>query len=310
MSSSRHDAVVVERLVKTYSGRNVVNGLSLRAVAGQVTAVLGTNGAGKTTTVECCEGLRTPDGGTVRVLGVDPARAGADHRAAVGVMLQGGGLPNGARPLSLVRHIARLHAHPLDPVALAERLGVDEFARTPVRRLSGGQRQRLALACAVVGRPSVVFLDEPSAGLDPQARLVVWDLVAELRSAGAAIVLTTHLIEEAERLADQIVVVDRGAVVAEGTPDQLTGGAASADAVRFSAVPGLDLATMRAALPAAVRVDEPAPGEYVVAGVIDPLVLSTVTSWCASHQVMPRGLALGRRTLEDVFLDLTGRVPQ
>ncbi len=303
-----HDAVVVEGLVKTYDGRRVVDGLSLRASSGQITAVLGTNGAGKTTTVECCEGLRTPHAGTVRVLGGDPATADADHRAAVGVMLQGGGLPNGARPLALVRHVARLHAHPLDPSALAERLGVDEFASTPVRRLSGGQRQRLALACALVGRPSVVFLDEPSAGLDPQARLVVWDLVTEVRSAGAAVVLTTHLIEEAERLADHIVVVDRGSVVAQGTPDQLTGGAASAEAARFTAVPGLDLSAMREALPADVLVDEPSPGEYIVAGVIDPMVLSTLTSWCAAHQVMPRGLTVGRRTLEDVFLDLTGRV--
>ena len=308
MPPAHHDAVVIDGLVKTYGGRRVVDRLSLRAAAGQVTAVLGTNGAGKTTTVECCEGLRTPDAGTVRVLGVDPATADADHRAAVGVMLQGGGLPNGARPMSLVRHIARLHAHPLDPTVLAERLGVNEFARTPVRRLSGGQRQRLALACALVGRPSVVFLDEPSAGLDPQARLTVWDLVAEVRSAGAAVVLTTHLIEEAERLADQIVVIDRGAVVAQGTPDQLTGGDASAEAVRFTSVPGLDLTSMRAALPGDVHVEEPAPGEYIVAGVIDPMVLSTITSWCASHQVMPRGLTVGRRSLEDVFLDLTGRV--
>lgn len=308
MPPTHHDAVVVEGLVKSYSGRRVVDGLTLRAQAGHVTAVLGTNGAGKTTTVECCEGLRRPDAGTVRVLGVDPAVAGPDHRAAVGVMLQGGGLPNGARALAFLIHVARLHARPLDPGALAERLGVHEFASTSVRRLSGGQRQRLALACALVGRPRVVFLDEPSAGLDPQARLVVWDLVAEVRSAGAAVVLTTHLIEEAERLADQIVVVNRGVVVAQGTPDQLTGGAACAEEARFTAPPGLDLSTMRAALPADVRVDEPSPGEYVLAGVIDPTVLSTLTSWCAANQVMPRGLAVGRRSLEDVFLDLTGRV--
>ena len=298
-------AVVVEGLVKAYDGRRVVDGLSFSAGRGQVTAVLGTNGAGKTTTIECCEGLRSPDAGSVRVLGVDPLTAGPDHRAAVGVMLQGGGLPGGARPLELVRHVARLHAHPQDPVALAHRLGLDDFARTSVRRLSGGQRQRVALACALVGRPQVLFLDEPSAGLDPQARIDVWDLVAQVRTEGTAIVLTTHLIEEAERLADQVVVLDRGQVVAEGTPAELTRD--SAEAVRFSAVPGLDLATMRAALPVAVEVSEPTPGAYVVAGVIDPLVLSTITAWCASHQVMPQGLTVGRRSLEDVFLDLTAR---
>jgi len=303
MPFAREDAVVVAALVKAYGGRRVVDGLSLTAAFGQVTAVLGSNGAGKTTTIECCEGLRSADSGTVRVLGVDPATAGPDHRAAVGVMLQGGGLPNGARPLELLRHVARLHAQPLEPAALAALLGLDEFARTSVRRLSGGQRQRLALACALVGRPRVLFLDEPSAGLDPQARLVVWDLVAEQRAAGTAIVLTTHLIEEAERLADTVVVVDHGRLVAEGTPAQLTG--ERAEAVRFTAFPGLDLATMRDALPVDVEVREPSPGSYVVAGVIDPLVLATITSWCASHHVMPQGLTVGRRSLEDVFLELT-----
>lgn len=297
-------AVVVEGLVKAYAGRRVVDGVTFTAGAGQVTAVLGSNGAGKTTTIECCEGLRTPDAGTVRVLGADPRTAGPDHRAAVGVMLQGGGLPGGARALDLVRHVARLHADPLDVGDLADRLGLPEFARTSVRRLSGGQRQRVALACALVGRPRVLFLDEPSAGLDPLVRRDVWDLVAEVRTAGAAVVLTTHLIDEAERLADTVVVVDHGRVVAEGSPAQLTSD--RTEAVRFGAVPGLDLATMREALPPDVEVDEPAPGAYVVAGVIDPMVLATITSWCASHQVMPVGLTVGRRSLEDVFVELTG----
>ena len=307
MPTTPDAAVVVDTLVKVYVGRRVVNDLSLVARAGQVTAVLGTNGAGKTTTVECCEGLRRPDGGQVRVLGQDPLTAGADHRAAVGVMLQGGGLPPGARPLALVRHVARLHAHPLDPGGLADRLGIVDFARTPVRRLSGGQRQRVALACALVGRPRVLFLDEPSAGLDPQGRLVVWDLIDEVRTQGAAVVLTTHLIEEAERLADQVVLVDRGRVVAQGTPEELTGAERSAEQVRFNAQPGLDLASMRQALPPEVEVSEPSPGEYLVRGVIDPGVLSDITSWCAARQLMPQGLSVGRRRLEDVFLSLTGR---
>lgn len=306
MPSPRHDCVVVDRLVKSYGGRPVVDRLSFTAAPGEVTAVLGTNGAGKTTIIECCEGLRSPDAGTVRVLGADPLTAGPDHRAAVGVMLQGGGLPNGARPLELVRHVARLHAAPLDPLVLAERLGIPDFARTPVRRLSGGQRQRVALACAVVGRPRVLFLDEPSAGLDPQARLTVWELVGEIRAAGTAVVLTTHLIEEAERLADDVVLVSAGTVVAHGSPQQLTDvGGDSAEAVRFAAPAGLDLTTMRDALPADVQVGEPASGQYLVTGLIDPLVLATITSWCASHQVMPQGLRVGRRSLEDVFLELT-----
>lgn len=307
MAPDSSAAVVVEGLVKAYGGRRVVDGLHLTAHRGAVTAVLGPNGVGKTTTIECCEGLRRPDGGVVRVLGTDPGTAGPEHRARVGVMLQGGGLPTAVRALELVRHVARLHARPLRPEQLAERLGVTDFARTPVRRLSGGQRQRVALACAVVGRPEVLFLDEPSAGLDPQARLGVWELVQQARSQGVAIVLTTHLIEEAERLADVVVVVDEGRVVAEGSPADLTGARDGAEHLRFGADPRLDLTTLRTALPADVRVSEPRPGQYVVEGTVDPSVIATVTSWCAAQRVMPQGLTVGRRSLEDVFLDLTGR---
>jgi ABC-2 type transport system ATP-binding protein len=174
-----------------------------------------------------------------------------------------------------------------------------------VRRLSGGQRQRVALACALVGRPQVLFLDEPTAGLDPQSRQAVWELVAQVRDAGAAIVLTTHLLDEAERLADHVVVLDGGRVVTAGRPEELTRG--SADAARFRARPAMDLATLRQALPAAVGAREPIPGEYLIEGDIGPQVLATLTAWCASQGVMPEGLTVGRRSLEDVFLDLTGR---
>ena len=307
MISPPGGAVVVEGLVRSYGARRAVDGLDLTAAAGAVTAVLGPNGAGKTTTIECCEGLRRPDAGTVRVLGRNPLTADAAHRARVGVMLQDGGLPGGSRALDLVRHVARLHAHPLDVNELAERLGLHAVARTPLRRLSGGQRQRVALACALVGRPLVVFLDEPTAGLDPQARLAVWQLVEEVRDAGAAVVLTTHLMDEAERLADRVFVVDAGRVVAAGSPAELTGARGAAEQVRFGARPRLDLTALRSALPAEVRVSETAPGDYLVAGPVDPRVLSTVTAWCAAQGVMPEGLTVGRRSLEDVFLDLTGR---
>lgn len=293
--------------MRSYGRLRAVDGLDLAAARGAVTAVLGPNGAGKTTTVECCEGLRRPDAGTVRVLGVDPLHAGAEHRARVGVMLQDGGLPMGARALELLHHASRLHRRPQPVAALAERLGIDAFARTSVRRLSGGQRQRLALACALVGRPEVVFLDEPSAGLDPHARLAVWDLVAQVRDEGTAVVLTTHLMDEAEQLADHVVVVDGGRVVAAGTPAQLTGGNDHGDSVRFRSSPRLDLTGLRAALPVDVEASEPRPGQYVVAGHIDPHVLATIASWCASQDLMAQGLTVGRRSLEDVFLDLTGR---
>ena len=319
--SRREAALEVDGLVKAYRGRRVVDGLSLTAAAGAVTAVLGPNGAGKTTTVECCAGLRSPDAGVVRVLGLDRDRHAAALRPRVGVMLQDGGLPNGARAGEVLRHVAALHERPLPVAALLDELGLTAHAGTTVRRLSGGQRRRLALACAVVGRPDLVFLDEPSAGLDPQSRLAAWGLVERLRDAGAAIVLTTHLMEEAERLADLVVVVDAGRVVAQGSPRALVSGRPDAggahgrvsggDALRFAARPGIDLSGLQAAVPTGTCVEEPLPGRYVVqlldGGPLGPQVLATVTAWCASQDVMPEGLTLGTRTLEDVFLDLTGR---
>lgn len=212
----------VRGLVKSYAGSRAVDGLDLTAPRGQITAVLGPNGAGKTTTVEICEGLRTADAGTVRVLGLDPVSDAAELRTRVGVMLQDGGLPTGARAMSLLARVASFYAHPHDVGRLAERLGIGSYARTSVRRMSGGQRQRLALALALVGRPELVFLDEPTAGLDPQARLAVWDLVREARDAGTSVVLTTHAMDEAERLADRVAILSRGRLAASGAPVDLT----------------------------------------------------------------------------------------
>jgi ABC-2 type transport system ATP-binding protein len=190
---------------------------------GQVTAVLGPNGAGKTTTIECAEGLQTPDSGEIRVLGIDPWQAGPDHRASVGVMLQDGGLPNASTPVRLLHHLAAFHQSPADVDVLVDRLGIDAFRRTTVRRLSGGQKQRVALAAALVGRPEVAFLDEPTAGLDPHARLDAWDLLRETRDTGCAVIVTTHSFEEAQRLADHIVIVNKGRVAAQGSIAELTG---------------------------------------------------------------------------------------
>jgi ABC-2 type transport system ATP-binding protein len=301
-------ALSVTGLVKRYGDRAVVDGLDLTAPRGAVTAVLGPNGAGKTTTIECCEGLRRPDAGTVRVLGLDPVRDAAALRPRVGVMLQDGGLPTGARAGEVLRHISALHARPLPPDELLALLGLTPHARTTVRRLSGGQRQRLALATAVVGRPELVFLDEPSAGLDPQSRLAVWELIERLRRDGVSVLLTTHLMDEAEHLADHVVVVDGGRVVAHGTPAELTGGGSS---LHFGVPAGLDVARLRAALGDAVAVREPAPGRWEVeaadGGPLDAQLIAAVTAWCAEAGVLPEGLALAHRTLEDVFLDLTGR---
>jgi ABC-2 type transport system ATP-binding protein len=299
-------AVAVDGLVMSYDEVVAVDGLSLAIAAGSVTAVLGPNGAGKTTTIETCEGFRRPDGGTVRVLGLDPIRDARALRPRIGVMLQSGGAWSGVRADEMLRHIAALHAYPINVDMLIERLGLEGCGRTPYRRLSGGQQQRLGLAMAVVGRPELVFLDEPTAGLDPQARHNAWDLVRELRDSGVTVVLTTHYMDEAERLADHVHVLDHGRLVASGSPDQLTAHGAE-NTVRFHARPGLDLAGLTRSLPDRVLVEETAPGSYLLRGPVAPATLAELTAWADRQGVMIEFLAVERRTLEDVFLDLTGR---
>jgi ABC-2 type transport system ATP-binding protein len=226
-------ALTTRGLVKRYGGRAVVDSLDLTLPAGRVTALLGPNGAGKSTTIEICCGLRRPDAGEVRVLGLDPVHDAAALRPRLGVMLQEGGVYSGANAREMVHHIAALHANPLDPDALITRLGLGDTGRTTYRRLSGGQKQLLALGLAIVGRPELVFLDEPTAGLDPHARQATWTLISELRAAGVTVVLATHLMDAAERLADQVVIIDQGRCVAAGSPAELTGGSRRLEDVFF-----------------------------------------------------------------------------
>jgi ABC-2 type transport system ATP-binding protein len=190
--------------------------------------------------------------------------------------------------------------------ALIERLGLGSCGRTGYRRLSGGQQQRLALAMAVVGRPELVFLDEPTAGLDPQARHATWDLVRELRADGVSVLLTTHHMDEAEQLADDVAIVDGGRLVVSGTPEELCRGGAE-NTMRFLGRPGLDLVALLKALPPETAAVELTAGSYRLSGTIDPELLATVTSWCAQNGVLPSQITVERRTLEDVFLDLTGK---
>jgi ABC-2 type transport system ATP-binding protein len=286
-------ALEVSGLVKRYAGRAVVDQVSFTVRPATVLALLGPNGAGKTTTVEICEGFRRADAGEVRVLGQDPRDRSL--RPRIGVMPQSGGAYPGLRAEEMLRLVASYAAFPLDPDELLTRLALDEVRRTAYRRLSGGQQQRLSLALAVVGRPELVFLDEPTAGLDPQARHATWDLIAALRADGVTVVLTTHLLDEAERLADEVVVVDAGRVVASGTVAELT---RSDGELRFRASPGLDLAGLEGAR-------EDSPGQYVVTGRVDPQRLADVTAWCAARGVLAEDLRT--RSLEDVFLELTGR---
>jgi ABC-2 type transport system ATP-binding protein len=289
----------------------VVSGVSLVAERGQVTALLGANGAGKTTTLECAQGLQKRSGGTISLLGQDPASAGAELRSRVGVMLQDGGLPPSSRPIPLLRHIAGLYETPWPVDDLIQRLAIDSFSRTTVRRLSGGQKQRLALAAALIGRPEVLFLDEPSAGLDPQSRQLVFDLIGELRDAGMGIILTTHLMDDAQRLADYVYIIDGGRNVAEGTVQELLqrnpGVEAGAEHIRtleFEAAPGLDFDGV---LPAGIAVSEARAGSYSVTGSLTPAHLAALARWWEAHNIMPASMSLQARSLEDVFLDISGK---
>ena len=306
MSSGSPIPVRLRGVTKRYGSTTAVSDLDLEVNAAEVLALLGPNGAGKTTTVEMCEGFVKPDSGTIEVLGLDPIADNARVRERIGVMLQGGGGYPAARAGEMLNLVASYAANPLDPGWLLDTLGLTDAARTTYRRLSGGQQQRLALACALVGRPELVFLDEPTAGMDAHARVVVWELIDALRRDGVTIVLTTHQLKEAEELADRIVIIDRGSAVAAGTPAELMHSGAE-DQLRFTAPRRLDLSLLTAALPEDYSAREVSPGEYLVEGKIDPQVLATVTAWCARLNVLATDVRVEQRSLEDVFLDITGK---
>ena len=301
--------VVVEGLRMAYGDKQAVDGLSLTVARGSVTAVLGPNGAGKTTTLETCEGYRRPQAGLVRVLGLDPQRQRRDLLPRIGVMLQNGGAWSGVRAVEMLEHIARLHAHPLAVPMLVERLGLGSCGRTPYRRLSGGEQQRLALAMAVVGRPELVFVDEPTAGMDPQGRRTTWDLLDELRGDGVSIVLTTHYMDEAERLADRVHVIDRGRLIATGSPFELTRstGSSTIRLVVTEPFPPSAPASLEAVLGHGTVVRAVNEQSLLITGPADASTLAKVSAWCDEQGVLPESLTLGQRTLEDVFLQITGR---
>ena len=306
-------AVEVTGLTVRYGDVLAVDEVTFEAQAGAITAVLGPNGAGKTSTVEVLEGFRRPDGGRTSVLGLDPA---GDHRALtrrVGVMLQTGGVGAGVRVLEALRHAAALYEDSLDPASLLERVGLTGTERRTWRQISGGEQRRLALALALVGRPQVAFLDEPGSGVDPQGRLAICEVVAGLRDDGVTVVLTTHDLDEAEKLADHLVIVDHGRVAAAGSPADLMASGAGAE-VRFGAPPGLDVAALSLHLSptpggAGPLVTEVSAGEYLVAAAATPARLAALTAWLAEQDLPLADLRAGRQRLEDVFLRLVAEPP-
>jgi ABC-2 type transport system ATP-binding protein len=300
-------AVEVSDLVVRYGSLVAVDGVTFTASRGEVVALLGPNGAGKTSTVETLEGYRRPSGGSVRVLGLDPVAQHAELVPQIGVMLQRGGVYPQMTPVEAARLFASYYDDADDVDAVLARVGLrDDVARTPWRRLSGGEQQRTSLALALIGRPSVVFLDEPTAGVDPAGRLAIRALVRSLRDSGACVLLTTHELEEAERVSDRVVIIDRGRVVASGTPAELMSSSAAGDSIRFGAPPGLDVASLSSALGGGPgSVVESTPGEYVAAVPSSPANVAALTAWLAERGVPLADLRAGRKTLEDVFLRLT-----
>ncbi len=298
-------AITVQHLTKSYSGRQVVHDLSFEVGAGEIFALLGPNGAGKTTTIEILEGYRAPDSGTARVLGLDPRRQGDELHRRIGLMLQQGGFYPTITPLEALCLFASFYDKPANPVSLLRLVGLEDAAKTRYRRLSGGQKQRLSLAVALVGQPELVFLDEPTAGMDPQARHATWDIVRSLKEHGVTVILTTHLIDEAERLADRVAIIDDGRLIALGTPADLTGGDATSD-VWLTVSEALDVPSL-AALPSTKSVREQRPGQYVVQTDATLDLLVELAGWLRSHGIVPRELRVGPGSLEDVFLRLTGK---
>ena len=309
LQGTGENAVVVRGLVKRYAGRAVVAGLSFEIRRGEILGLLGPNGAGKTTTVEIIEGYRRADEGEVRVLGMDPARDTARLRARLGLMLQAGGVYPQATPAEIVRLFAGFYSAAHDPAELLDLVGLGDVARTRYKVLSGGEKQRLGLALALVGRPELVVLDEPTAGMDPAAKVATRQLIGELRAAGVTVLLTTHDLADVERLADRVAFIDAGRLIALASPAELTAAAAPRFRFRLEAsladeerhalgewladgAPGVDLA-------------EEGAGRYRLDGLSPaPGLVGRLAAWCESRQLLVAELATGGGTLEERYLDL------
>ena len=298
------EAIVIENFTKSYGLNRVVDELQFTVQRGEIFALLGPNGAGKTTTIETLEGYRKPDKGRVRVLGLDPIRESQKLKPQIGVMLQQDGLYPGLTAREVLHLFAGYYRQPQNIDSLLERVVLNTANKTRCRRLSGGQKRRLALAVALVGNPIMVFLDEPTSGMDPQARLATWEIIRELKHNGATILLTTHLMDEAERLADRIAIIDHGRLVALDTPTGLTG-AQNSTVVRFIAPAGLDC-TQLSALQSAHTAEEIRPGSYLIETNEAATLIAELTTWLRDQHITLTELSVGHGSLEDLFLRLTG----
>jgi ABC-2 type transport system ATP-binding protein len=299
--------IQVEALRKTYGETVAIEGISFAVSEGEIFGMVGPNGAGKTTTIECLEGLRKADQGTIRVLGLDPQRDGQALRERIGMQLQESNLPDRMRVWEALDLYAAFYEHPIDWQELMGQLGLEEKRNTAFNKLSGGQKQRLFIALALLLDPELVFLDELTTGLDPQARHSIWDLIRDVRARGKTVMLTTHFMEEAERLCDRVAILDRGRIVALDTPARLIRGLDAEERVIFS----LDVAmpaSLEKALLKAGRIERRG-SEVVVHGKDNPdmPLVSEVVNVLSGQGARYRDLRTEQPNLEDVFLRLTGR---
>jgi ABC-2 type transport system ATP-binding protein len=294
-------AIEVRDLRKRYGDRTVVDGLSFSVAPGEVFALLGPNGAGKTTTVEILEGYRRADAGQVRVLGLDPMADGARLKPRMGLMLQQGGLFPQITPHEALRLFASFYAEAEEPEELLELLELREVAKTRFRQLSGGQKQRLSLGLALVGKPRLVFLDEPTAAMDPAGRRNTWSVIRGLRDRGVTVLLTTHFMDEAEQLANRVAIVDRGRMVALDEPAHLR--RAVGAELRFTCSPSVSAESVATALGQPVEVEN--DGTLVVRAEPTPRLLADLAAWLATQNVLLTELRAGSRSLEQAFLALT-----
>ena len=294
-------AVEVERLTVHYGNLVAVEAVSFTASAGEVTTVLGPNGAGKTSTIEVCEGYRRPTAGSVRVLGFDPAAQQRQLSKRMGVMLQQGGIYPSSKVLETVRHYAALYDNGADAAALVDAVGLTSKSYATWRKLSGGEQQRVSLALALAAKPDVAFLDEPTSGIDINGRDAIRGIIRDLASSGCAVVLATHELDEAERLADRMVIIDHGTLIADATLAELRKGH---DEIRFRTDPELDLRALAEAT--GIVASKVGNDEYVIDAPPQPRLMAQLGDWLAEAGHPLHDLRAGGQRLEDVFRRLTG----
>ncbi len=303
-------AVSVRGLRKTYGPLVAVEDLDLEISEGEMVAIVGPNGAGKTSIVEVLEGYRRADAGVVRVLGLNPVSEARRLRPQLGLMLQEGGIYPTLRVSETMTLFASFFAHPFEPREMLERVGLAERAGTRFRQLSGGEKQRLSLGLALVGRPRLLFLDEPTAGMDPRARLITWDLIAEARAAGTTVVLTTHALEEAERLADRVAVLSRGRLVAFDAPARLRSGVGAQQLeLELDREAGPELLSRLRSLAGVEELSELGRARYRIRSRAPGETAAELTRELSRPGPQLLLLRVGRSSLEDVFLDLTEERP-